>query len=92
MGRLTDSEVRAARRFVRATAEVSVVSALCHRVPTGLAELVPADVLIWDRVELATGAVGHEDRRGRSGGPRRVDRDHLGRSRGGDPPGGDQAA
>ena len=25
-----------------------------------LAELVPADVLTWDRVELATGAVEHE--------------------------------
>jgi hypothetical protein len=28
----------------------------------GLSELVPADVLTWDRVELATGAVHHEAR------------------------------
>jgi hypothetical protein len=57
---LSDCDVGATRRFVRAIAEVSVVSDLCHRAPTELAELVPADVLTWDRVELATGAVRHE--------------------------------
>jgi DNA-binding CsgD family transcriptional regulator len=56
---LSDSEVGAARRFVRALAEVSVVSDLCRRAPAGLAQLVPADVLAWDRVELATGVVLH---------------------------------
>src|SRR5437763_9072090 len=57
---LADSDVNAARRFVWAIAEVSVVSDLRHRASTGLAEIVPADVLTWDRVELATGAVRHE--------------------------------
>src|SRR5215218_5397723 len=33
---------------------------LRRRVLRTLAELVPADVLTWDRVELTTGAVGHE--------------------------------
>ena len=55
---LADSEV-GARRFVRAMAEVSVVSDLCRRAPAGLVELVPADVLAWDRVELASGIVQH---------------------------------
>jgi DNA-binding CsgD family transcriptional regulator len=56
---LADSEVGAARRFVRGMAEVSLVSDLCRRAPAGLAELVPADVLTWDRIELATGVVQH---------------------------------
>ncbi len=50
----------AARRFVRSIGEVSVATDLRRRAPAGLAELVPADVLTWDRVELATGAVRHE--------------------------------
>ena len=33
---------------------------LRRRALSGLAELVPADVLMWDRVELATGVVRHE--------------------------------
>jgi DNA-binding CsgD family transcriptional regulator len=57
---LTDSDVGAARRFVRAVSDVSVATDLCHRAPAGLAELVPADVLTWDRVELATGVVRHK--------------------------------
>jgi DNA-binding CsgD family transcriptional regulator len=56
---LAESEVSAARRFVRAMGDVSVVSELCRRAPAALAELVPADVLAWDRVELATGIVQH---------------------------------
>ncbi len=59
MAWLADSEVGAARRFVRRMAEVSVVSDLCRRAPAGLAELVPADVLTWDRIELATGVIQH---------------------------------
>ena len=57
---LADSEVGAARRFVWGMSEVSLVRDLCRRAPVGLAELVPADVSTWDRVELATGAVRHE--------------------------------
>jgi DNA-binding CsgD family transcriptional regulator len=57
---LTESDVGAARRFVRGIAEVSAAADLRRRAPAGLAELVPADVLTWDRVELATGAVRHE--------------------------------
>jgi DNA-binding CsgD family transcriptional regulator len=57
---LADFDVGAARRFVRAMAEVSIVSDLCRRASAGLAELVPADVLTWDRVELASGVVRHE--------------------------------
>ena len=36
------------------------VAGLRRNTLSGLAELVPADVLTWDRVELATGAVCHE--------------------------------
>src|SRR5437764_14413439 len=56
---LADSEVGAARRFVRRMAGVSVVSELSRRAPAELAELVPADVTTWDRIELATGVVPH---------------------------------
>src|ERR1019366_1764858 len=37
-----------------------LVSGVCRTVRLRLAELVPADVLTWDRVTLATGAVCHE--------------------------------
>ena|SRR5438105_3678497 len=57
---LADSDVGAARQFVRGIAEVSTLTDLRRRAPAGLAELVPAEVLTWDRVELATGAVRHE--------------------------------
>jgi DNA-binding CsgD family transcriptional regulator len=57
---LADTDVGAAfglaRRIVGAQTEVD----LRRRALRELAELVPADVLTWDRVELATGAVGHE--------------------------------
>jgi DNA-binding CsgD family transcriptional regulator len=56
---LADSEVGAARRFVRRMAGVCVVSDLPRLSSAGLAELVPADVLTWDRIELATGVVQH---------------------------------
>jgi DNA-binding CsgD family transcriptional regulator len=32
---------------------------LCRHAPAGLLELVPADLLTWDRVELATGVIQH---------------------------------
>jgi DNA-binding CsgD family transcriptional regulator len=56
---LADSDVGAARRFVREMAELCVVTDLCGQAPAELAGLVPADVLTWDRVELATGVVEH---------------------------------
>ena len=56
---LADSDVGAARRFVRGMAELCVVTDLCGQAPAELAGLVPADVLTWDRVELATGVVEH---------------------------------
>jgi DNA-binding CsgD family transcriptional regulator len=40
-------------------AELCVVTDLCGQAPAELAGLVPADVLTWDRVELATGVVEH---------------------------------
>jgi hypothetical protein len=40
--------------------ETPTEAELRRRVLHTLAELVPADVVTWDRVQLATGAVGHE--------------------------------
>jgi DNA-binding CsgD family transcriptional regulator len=57
---LGDTEMDAARGFARALIGAHTVSELRRRSLAGLAELVPADVLTWDRVELATGAVRHE--------------------------------
>ena len=57
---LADIDVRAARRFARALLEVRTEAELRCRMLQGLGELVPADVLTWDRVELATGVVRHE--------------------------------
>ena len=56
---LADSDVDAARGFARALFGSRTVAELRRRALSGLAELVPADVLMWDRVELATGAVRH---------------------------------
>jgi DNA-binding CsgD family transcriptional regulator len=56
---LADSDVIAARRFARAVVEARTEAELRRRMLQGLGELVPADVLTWDRVELATGAVRH---------------------------------
>jgi DNA-binding CsgD family transcriptional regulator len=57
---LADADVSAAFGFARGMVEVPTEAELRRRVLDTLAELVPADVLTWDRVELATGAVGHE--------------------------------
>ena len=57
---LADPDVGAARRFVRGVAEARTVMDVSRQALLGLAELVPADVLTWDRVTLATGAVCHE--------------------------------
>jgi DNA-binding CsgD family transcriptional regulator len=57
---LADADVRAAHGFARALFGARTASELRRRALSGLAELVPADVLMWDRVELATGVVRHE--------------------------------
>jgi DNA-binding CsgD family transcriptional regulator len=57
---LADSDVGAAHGFARAMVEARTEAELRSRALEALAELVPADVLTWDRVELATGAVRHE--------------------------------
>ncbi len=57
---LADTDVGAAHGFARALLEGGTVAELRRRALTGLAELVPAEVLTWDCVELATGAVRHE--------------------------------
>jgi DNA-binding CsgD family transcriptional regulator len=57
---LADIDVGAAHGFARALLGARTVSELRLRAVPGLVELVPADVLIWDRVELANGAVRHE--------------------------------
>src|SRR5215213_6631500 len=50
----------AAHGFGRALLDARAPIELRRRALVGLAQLVPADVMTWDRVELATGAVGHE--------------------------------
>ena len=57
---LEDTDVRAVDRFAVALFGPRTVAELRRRALSGLAELVPADVLMWDRVELGTGAVRHE--------------------------------
>lgn len=57
---LADTDVGAAHGFARALFGAHTVNELRSRALSGLAELVPADVLMWDRVELATRAVRHE--------------------------------
>src|SRR4051812_47736132 len=56
---LVDSDVSAAYGVVRSWVEARTQEELRQRALQALAELVPADVLTWDRVELATGAVRH---------------------------------
>ena len=56
---LADTDVGAARESVRAI-EAHTETELRRRALEALGELVPADVLTWDRIELATGAVRHE--------------------------------
>jgi DNA-binding CsgD family transcriptional regulator len=57
---LADSDVGAAHGFARMLLEARTVAELRRRALSGLVELVPAGVLTWDRVELATGVVRHE--------------------------------
>ena len=57
---LADTDVGAAHGFARALVEARTEAELRRRALQALAELVPADVLTWDRVELATGAVRHQ--------------------------------
>jgi DNA-binding CsgD family transcriptional regulator len=57
---LADTDVGAAYGFARALLEARTAAEVRRRALAGLAQLVPADVLTWDRVELATGAVRHE--------------------------------
>jgi DNA-binding CsgD family transcriptional regulator len=57
---LADTDVGAAHGLARALAEARTEAELRRRALQALAELVPADVLMWDRVELATGAIRHE--------------------------------
>ena len=57
---LADSDVGAARRVARGFADSRTEVELRRRALRALAELVPADVLTWDCVDLATGAVRHD--------------------------------
>jgi DNA-binding CsgD family transcriptional regulator len=57
---LADTDVGAARGFAQALLEARTVADVRRRTLSGLAELVPADVLTWDRVEPGTGTVHHE--------------------------------
>jgi DNA-binding CsgD family transcriptional regulator len=57
---LADADVGAAHGFGRALLDARAPTELRRRALVGLAQLVPADVMTWDRVVLATGAVGHE--------------------------------
>jgi DNA-binding CsgD family transcriptional regulator len=57
---LADTDVGTAHKFARALAETRTVAELRRQVLRGLGQLVPADVLTWDSVELASGAIRHE--------------------------------
>jgi DNA-binding CsgD family transcriptional regulator len=57
---LDDADVSAAYGFARGMVEAPTEAELRRRVLDTLAELVPADLVTWDRVELATGAVAHD--------------------------------
>jgi DNA-binding CsgD family transcriptional regulator len=57
---LADTDVGAAYGFARSIVGARTETELRRRALQALAELVPADVLTWDRVELGTGAVDHE--------------------------------
>jgi DNA-binding CsgD family transcriptional regulator len=57
---LADTDVGAASGFARAIIEARAEADLRQRALEALADLVPADVLTWDRVQLASGAVRHE--------------------------------
>src|SRR5215210_208806 len=57
---LADTDAGAAYGLARAMAGAGPEAELQRRALRALAELVPADVLTWDRVELATGAIDHQ--------------------------------
>jgi DNA-binding CsgD family transcriptional regulator len=57
---LVDTDVRAAHGVARSIGGTRTDGELRRRAFEALGELVPADLLTWDRVELATGAVAHE--------------------------------
>ena len=57
---LADTDVGAARRLSRGIVGARTEVELRRRALGALAELVPTDVLTWDCVELATGAVRHD--------------------------------
>jgi DNA-binding CsgD family transcriptional regulator len=57
---LADTDVGATLGFARAVEGSRTDDELRRRALVALGELVPADVLTWDRVDLATGAVRHE--------------------------------
>jgi DNA-binding CsgD family transcriptional regulator len=57
---LADIDVEASHGFAQALLRTDTVAELRRRAFLGLQVLVPADVLTWDRVELASGAVKHE--------------------------------
>jgi DNA-binding CsgD family transcriptional regulator len=57
---LADTDVGAADGFSRAFTDARTPAGLRRWTLVGLARLVPADVMTWDRVELGTGAVRHE--------------------------------
>jgi DNA-binding CsgD family transcriptional regulator len=57
---LADTDVGATLEFARVVEDSRTDAELRRRALVALGELVPADVLTWDRVELATGAVRHE--------------------------------
>ena len=57
---LADIDEEASRRFARALLGTHTPAELRRRAFLGLQELVPADVLMWDRVDLTSGSVRHE--------------------------------
>jgi DNA-binding CsgD family transcriptional regulator len=57
---LADTDAGAAHGFARTMAGAGTDAELRLRALKALADLVPADVLTWDRIELATGTVRHE--------------------------------
>src|SRR4051794_26856790 len=57
---LADTDVGAAYGFARSIVDARTEAELRCRALAALAELVPADRVTWDRVELATGLVDHE--------------------------------
>lgn len=57
---LADTDAGAAYGLARTMAGAGTEAELRRRALHALADLVPAEVLTWDRVELATGAVRHE--------------------------------